>query len=393
LIREALDGQSHRALVACGIVDADSDTHQAIRFLLQINEKDADEIISYNEFCDLMEAQQTGPVTNGNVKGHFKFTSVIGHQGPLQPTDANYKGSSWNVLFKWEDGSQTYKPLIEMAKDNLVTLAMYASENDLLAVPEWRRFNRLLRNRDKFNRTVSLTKQRKGDPIFKFGVLVPRNSREALKFDADAGNTRWADAMALELAQHCEYKTYKDLDKCTAKPGPGYQRINIHFVLDVKQSLKYKARLVAGGHMTAPPKDSVYSGVVSLRSIHLAILAGELNGLDTWVSDIAVAYLEAYTKEQVYFVAGPEFGELSGHTLLIDKALYGLGTSGARFHERLRIPFVQWILSLAKQTLISGCVTAKTIGSMFVCMSTILRASHEIPRPFLIPLFQTITTP
>jgi hypothetical protein len=130
---------------------------------------------------------------------------------------------SWNVLVQWEDGSQTYEPLIEMAKDDPVTLAMYASENDLLAVPGWRRFNRLLRNRDDFNRTVSLTKQRKGDPIFKFGVLVPRNSREALKFDADAGNTRWADAMALELAQHCEYKTYKDLGKGAAKPGPGYQ--------------------------------------------------------------------------------------------------------------------------------------------------------------------------
>jgi hypothetical protein len=198
-----------------------------------------------------------------------------------------------------------------MAKDDPVTLAMYASDNNLLNVPGWRRFNRLLRNRDDFNRSVSLVKQCKGDPIFKFGVLVPRNSREALKFDANAGNIRWADAMELELTQHREYKTYKDLGKGAAKPGSGYQRINVHFVFDVKQSLKYKARLVAGGHMTAPPKDSVYSGVVSLRSIRLSLLAGEVNGLETWVGDIAVAYLEAYTKEQVYFVAGPEFGELS----------------------------------------------------------------------------------
>jgi hypothetical protein len=107
LVREAPDGQSHRALVARKIVDADSDNHQAIRFLLQIDEKDADEIISYNELCDLMEAQQTDRVTNGNVEGHFKFTGVIGHQGPLQPTDVNYKGSSWNDLVQWEDGSQT----------------------------------------------------------------------------------------------------------------------------------------------------------------------------------------------------------------------------------------------------------------------------------------------
>jgi hypothetical protein len=94
LIREAPDGQSHRALVARKIIDADSDNHQAIRFLLQIDEKDADEIISYNELSDLMEAQQSEPATNGNIEDHFKFTSIIGHQGPLQPTNAGYKGSS-----------------------------------------------------------------------------------------------------------------------------------------------------------------------------------------------------------------------------------------------------------------------------------------------------------
>jgi hypothetical protein len=152
---------------------------------------------------------------------------------------------------------------------------------------------------------------------------------------AMSGNTCWADAMALELAQHCKYKTYKDLGKGEAKPGPAYQRINVHFVFDVKQSFKYKAQLVAGGHKTAPPKDSVYSGDVSLWSICLALLTGEINGLETWVGDIAVAYLEAYTKELVYFVAGTKFGELYGHTLLIDKALYGLHSSGARFYERL----------------------------------------------------------
>ena len=33
--------------------------------------------------------------------------------------------------------------------------------------------------------------------------------------------------------------------------------------------------------------------------------------------------------------AGPEFKELEGHTLVIVKALYGLRSSGARFHEAL----------------------------------------------------------
>ena len=64
-------------------------------------------------------------------------------------------------------------------------------------------------------------------------------------------------------------------------------------------------------------------------------MVGELNGLTPMVGDVGNAYLEAYTKERVCFIAGPEFGELEGCTLVINKALYGLWSSGARFHDRM----------------------------------------------------------
>ena len=50
--------------------------------------------------------------------------------------------------------------------------------------------------------------------------------------------------------------------------------------------------------------------------------------------DVGNAYLEAYTTEKVSVRAGPEFGPLEGHLLVIEKALYGLRTSGARFHAK-----------------------------------------------------------
>lgn len=55
--------------------------------------------------------------------------------------------------------------------------------------------------------------------------------------------------------------------------------------------------------------------------------------LELWAVDVGNAYLKASTKERVYIIAGPEFGERKGHTMLIKKALYGLRTSGARWHE------------------------------------------------------------
>jgi Reverse transcriptase (RNA-dependent DNA polymerase) len=58
------------------------------------------------------------------------------------------------------------------------------------------------------------------------------------------------------------------------------------------------------------------------------------NDLQLWATDIGNAYLEAYTTEKVYIIAGPEFGEREGHILVISKALYGLNSSGARWHDR-----------------------------------------------------------
>jgi hypothetical protein len=54
-----------------------------------------------------------------------------------------------------------------------------------------------------------------------------------------------------------------------------------------------------------------------MRGTHGHLLS-ELNGMELWATDIGNAYLEAYTAEKLYIVAGREFGELEGH-MLIDK--------------------------------------------------------------------------
>ena len=114
----------------------------------------------------------------------------------------------------------------------------------------------------------------------------------------------------------------------------GYKRIRCHMIYDVKHDGRHKARFVAGGHLTEVPVDSIYSGVVSLRSLRLVVFLAELNKLETWGSDVGNAYFEALTKEKVFSIAGKEFGEVAGHILIIQKALYGLRSSGARWHAR-----------------------------------------------------------
>ena len=61
----------------------------------------------------------------------------------------------------------------------------------------------------------------------------------------------------------------------------------------------------------------------------------ELNDLEFWATDVGSAYLESYTAEKLYIIGGEEFGERKDHILIIVTALYGLKSSGQRWHDRL----------------------------------------------------------
>ncbi len=96
-------------------------------------------------------------------------------------------------------------------------------------------------------------------------------------------------------------------------------------ILNVKTDLRRKARLVAGGHKVNADGHSSYSSVVRLDSIRLLNVIAKAQGLGVLVGDVGNAYLNADTKEKVYFRCGPEFGpELEGRIAIIKKGLYGL---------------------------------------------------------------------
>ena len=82
----------------------------------------------------------------------------------------------------------------------------------------------------------------------------------------------------------------------------GYQKIKVHLVFACKHDGHHKARLVAGGNLTPDPLDSIYSGVVSTRSLRLSIFLVKLNNMKVWAADIRNAYLGATTKEKLCIV-------------------------------------------------------------------------------------------
>jgi hypothetical protein len=330
-----VDGQQMRARVVRKIMDNDAHNHQNIKFLLEIGAGEFDEMIAYNELSDLVERLVNEEQSTDDVS-LWVYDDTIAHQGPLKPTDPFYKGSSYNVLVCWMNGEETYEPLYEMIKDDPILVAKYAKEQQgLLDTPGWKKLQKFARRIKKFLRMIKQGKLHCGPHgiCFKFGVQVPRNWKEAMKLDAKNNSTLWQDAIKKEMDQIAAYGTFCDLGRGETAPS-GYKKITVvRLVFDVKHDLHHKVCLVAGGHLTNPPKDSGYLDVVSLRSLCLVALFVELNGLQLWAADVGNAYLEALTKEKVYVIAGPELGDLEGHILLIHKALYGLCTSGARWHE------------------------------------------------------------
>ena len=70
--------------------------------------------------------------------------------------------------------------------------------------------------------------------------------------------------------------------------------------------------------------------------LRISILIAELNDMTAYATNIGNVYLTSKTQEKVCIKAGPEFGKLEGHHLLVVyKALYGLRSSGKQFGDYL----------------------------------------------------------
>ena len=126
---------------------------------------------------------------------------------------------------------------------------------------------------------------------------VPQSTRHALKIDEEDGKGLWKKAMETEINQLLEYETFKVLEDNESIPE-GYKYIPYHCIYDVKFDGRRKCRLVAGGHMTDPSSDEVYSGVVSMEAIRICFVLAKINNLKVCAGDEGNAFLNGLTKKK-----------------------------------------------------------------------------------------------
>ena len=240
--------------------------------------------------------------------------------------------AGWFLCVQWKDHSTSWEPLAALKESNPIEVAEYAVASGIQDEPAfswWVPFT--LRRRE---RIISAINSRYHKRTHKFGIELPKTVREALEIDKRTGTNFWEEALKKEMRQvSVAFNIIEDHGHVPV----GYKEIKCHVVFDIKMgTLQRKARYVAGGHKTDPPKAQTYSSVVSRESVRIALTLAALNGLNVMTGDLENAYLQAKCDEKIWTTLGPEFGpERQGKKAVIVRALYGLKSAGASFRNTL----------------------------------------------------------
>jgi hypothetical protein len=153
------NGQRFRARVVRAVVDKEEELKKGLdymKFICKVPNSTVDEIFTYNDILDHIEKYKND--IDSDTEQLYKFRRITAHQGPLGTSNKDCKGSKYNDLVEWETGETTYEPLDLIAKDDPVTCANYAKQNNLLDTALWKRFRRIAKSDTKIEGMVNQAK-------------------------------------------------------------------------------------------------------------------------------------------------------------------------------------------------------------------------------------------
>ena len=118
-------------------------------------------------------------------------------------------------MFKWKDwgecssgktGEVTYEHFSVIAADDPVTCAAYAKQHDILALEGWHRLRNLVKRDEVLARAIKQSKIRQVGRSQTY--LITRNYFKPCNFDKKNKNSKWYDAIKLEMESMQENKWY-----------------------------------------------------------------------------------------------------------------------------------------------------------------------------------------
>jgi hypothetical protein len=251
-------------------------------------------------------------------------------------TKINRKGKEYRTLQVWvkwlgyPDEDSSWVDIAILVED--VPDALAEALSTMVDVPKkWEIWAKRRRSKQSRTQVGAVTAHKKTRE--QHGVYLPRNTTEALRIDETNGNNLWRDAIRKEWGNLKSNEVFKET---TAEDIVNSTRVPLIITFAVKIDGTRKCRICAGGHVTEASDDVITSSsVLKMETFKLLLTIAMSQNLRIINGDITAAYLHATTKEKVYCIAGKEFEEDDGKVLTIHKALYGLRSSGAAFHDHL----------------------------------------------------------
>jgi hypothetical protein len=237
------------------------------------------------QFPDGSSQSYTANIIAENIYSQFDeegnmysvLSEIIGHDkddtaATIEQLEARgrpcFTTAGGQLLVSWKDGTSSYVPLHEMKDGYPVQVAEYATASMISSEPAFKWWvPHVLKKRGHIIAKITKGKSKYWARTHKYGIKLPKTVAEALEIDRHTGTTFWRDAIEKEMKNVSI--AFKFSDEATIPVG--HKHITRHMVFDVKMvGLVCKARLVAGGHLTDPLVNSVYSSVVTReRTYHV----------------------------------------------------------------------------------------------------------------------------
>jgi hypothetical protein len=173
LMQEDDDGLGYRARIIEVLDDHERNVANnpiLKKFKCLVGEDKFEEILSYNKVMQHIEKDDDD---DGGT--FWKYKPISGHEGPLNKNHSSWKGDTYNVKVKWENGEVSYEPLHTIAADDPVACAIYAKDYGLLDTEGWKRFGSLAKRAKKMLRMVNQSKLRSYKTCKKYMCTVSKS--------------------------------------------------------------------------------------------------------------------------------------------------------------------------------------------------------------------------
>jgi hypothetical protein len=176
------------------------------------------------------------------------------------------------------------------------------------------------------------------ETIFKYGIYLPRNDRDA---DASPERARWNSGRQLEWLRLKEVNAFEyDWTKeRLTRDYPHYLHADIghlFYIYDYKFSGEHRVRLVFdGSRQSATTYDDTFSPTVRPESIRLFHIYSVEMGWEIRQFDVPQAFLQSPVDHDIFVYPPRTNIEFPGQVLKLRLALYGAKQSAALFYKLL----------------------------------------------------------